>query len=114
MQAQLFDAAEARRLKREGMERVQALSEAQEWLRKAREQAYVWARTWGYVTSDDVLGGVPHPAEWGLSPNLIGVIFKEACWEPTGEDTYSQRPSTHGRRIRKWRLKPIDTATGQG
>jgi hypothetical protein len=99
----LFDAAEAQRRREFGMALAAAARPA--LLAEAKSLASRVARAQGVVTSDDVALAM---SEMGLRyedlGNAAGSVFR-GDFEWTGEVVTSERPSTHGRVIRVWRLK---------
>ena len=105
--AELFDEAESRRRKREGMQRA---ADKRRWmLDLAREHAFRLARAYGEVNADDVAAAL---AEEGrttmerLGPGA-GSIFSGKQWEFTGRRVMSKRPANHARELKVWRLSPI-------
>lgn len=98
----MSDALEAQRRRNAGMA---AAENGREWLlaqaqRCARESATVY----GTVTADDVAVWMANRGmDYSALGNAAGSVFKGMEW--TGRVVRSERPSTHGRIIRVWRLK---------
>jgi hypothetical protein len=99
MQTDLFDLAEARKQRDEGIRRV-AENNA-EFLEAARGTARLVANSKGQVTADDVRKGCP---VLPLHPNAWGAVFKGKEWEWTGQYRQSEAVSRHGGMQRIWRL----------
>jgi len=99
----LFDVAEAQARKEAGMAR--AASARASLLAIAQEHARKIAQAKVTVTSDDVADYMErHGLDYSALGNASGSVFR-GDFEWTGQVIASQRPSTHGRIIRVWRLK---------
>jgi hypothetical protein len=101
-QMELFKYMEAQARRNAGMA---AAENGREWLlAQAQRCAREAAETYGEVHADDV---AMHMSARGLDysalGNAAGSVFKGMEW--TGRVVRSERPSTHGRIIRVWRLK---------
>lgn len=97
----LFDRAESKRLKEEGMERAARRDyTTEEWLRKARQVAADIATKNGTVTINDVYRNSD------LLPmgNTTGSVFKGKAWEFVGM-TKSDRTDRHCGTISIWKLR---------
>ena len=104
MQTDLFDLAEARKQRDEGIRRV-AENNA-EFLEAARGTARLIAQGKGEVTADDVRKGCP------LAPihhNAWGAVFKTKEFEWTGRFAQSALVQGHGNLQRIWRLSKPTT-----
>lgn len=100
----LFDHAEAERRKEEGMARAAAART--EALGLAKDFALSLAEHLGDITSDDVALAMEAAGfNYEALGNAAGSVFR-GRFEWTGKTTVSARPSTHGRIIRVWRIKP--------
>lgn len=99
---ELFNYMEAQRRRNAGLA---AAENGREWLlaqaqRLARESCDIN----GEATSDDVaMMMASRGLDYGALGNAAGSVFKGMEW--TGRVVRSERPSTHGRIIRVWRLK---------
>lgn len=100
----LFDVAEAQARKESGMARAASARPA--LLATAISHARRVAAQHGRVTSDDVAFCMAMQGlDYSALGNASGSVFR-TDFEWTGEVVSSKRPSTHGRVIRVWRLKP--------
>lgn len=100
----LFDLAVALARKEEGM--AKAASAKPALLSAAQDCARRIARMRGTVTADDVaemLDGMG--IDYAMLGNAAGSVFR-GSFEFTGQVVQSRRPTTHGRAIKVWRLKP--------
>ena len=100
-QSELFDLAEARRLRDEG-KRIAAENRI-EPLELARDIAVELGERFGRVNIDMVMRVLikEHGIE-SLGP-AAGSVFRGPAWEFTGKLIQSQRIVNHGRLIRVWR-----------
>lgn len=98
-----LDLDQARQLRDEGIRRVTMGSE--EFLKKAREIARVFAREAGEVTSDDVRRVLEAEGIEARHPNSWGGVFKHDDFEFTGRYRQSTIVSRHAAIIRVWQLK---------
>lgn len=99
----LFDAAEAKRRKHEGM--TAAADARHQLLTHAQAIARRVATDLGNVTSDDVaLVMQRRGLQYADLGNAAGSVFR-TDFEWTGKVIPSARVSTHGRMIKVWRLK---------
>lgn len=73
-----------------------------EYLDSARWTARKLLNKQSYVTTDDIWAVCPPPKV--LNPKIMGSIFQDRDFESIGF-TYTRRPSSHGRPIRKFRMK---------
>ena len=96
----LFDVAEARRLRDRGMD-IAASYPNDAWLTTARAVAEMLASKHGEVTIDDVIKHCPRPAN--VSPNTTGSIFKGKRWHCVGF-AQSEQTQRHAGTIRRWVL----------
>lgn len=103
----LFDLAEAERRKEVGMQT--AASRRAALLAIAQDCAFRIAMDYGFCDSDmvaEAMLALGH--NYDDLQNAAGSVFRARQkfwkWEWTGEVCKSQRPSTHSRIIRKWRL----------
>lgn len=98
----LFDAMEAQRRRNAGLA---AAENGREWLlAEARRAARNACSVYGEVHADDVaLYMESRGLDYAALGNAAGSVFKGMQW--TGRVVRSERPSTHGRIIRVWRLK---------
>jgi hypothetical protein len=99
----LFDAAEAERLKLHG--KAVAAQSRSELLGLARVYALMLVRRNGTVHADDVAGAMANDGlNYADLGNAAGSVF-DCSFQWTGQVIRSLRPSTHGRIVRVWRLK---------
>jgi hypothetical protein len=99
----LFDHAQAQLRKEEGMQK--AASAKSGLLAVAQTHAVRIAKNLGTVNSDQVAQSMAdHGFRYEELQNASGSVFR-GDFEWTGQVTASQRPSTHGRMIKVWRLK---------
>ena len=73
------------------------------FLMTARAEATTIYLRQGFVTTDDIRKELPPPRG---CPNIMGAIFQRNLWEVIGFEI-SKRPSSHGRRILKYRPREI-------
>ena len=99
-QSDLFNAAEARKQRDEGMQRA-AVNRA-DALARARRMALDLGRTYGAITADDVHAALEQQDRDALG-NAAGSVFKSDAWEWRGEWRPSERVTNHGRYVRVWR-----------
>lgn len=92
----LFSAATARQRRDAGMDLAAGRENAQAWLLKARDCAYVMAVMGREVSADDVLSWCPRPSD--VHPNATGSIFRDKRFKLIGYRT-SKKVSAHARRI---------------
>ena len=99
----LFDLAEAQRLKEEGM--ASAAANKHDLLKHARHVAKQIAmlRDSRTVTADDVSRAFAREGITDSLANAAGSIFRGKDWEFTGERVNSQRKTNHSREIKVWR-----------
>jgi len=99
----LFDLAEAQRLKEEGM--ASAAANKHDLLNHARHVAKQIAmlRDSRTVTADDVSRAFVKEGITDSLGNAAGSIFRGKDWEFTGERVNSQRKTNHSREIKVWR-----------
>lgn len=98
----LFDAAEARRRRDQGVAAVLSYP-ADEWGEEARKFAIAYARENGTVTSDDVHQYRPMPP--GIHRNAMGAVFSKVKeLVPVGMMA-SNRVESHARRILIYKSK---------
>jgi hypothetical protein len=98
----MSDALEAQRRRNAGLA---AAENGREWLLdQAQRCARQACSAFGEVTSDDVASFMSaRGLDYSALGNAAGSVFKGMAW--TGRVVRSERPSTHGRIIRVWRLK---------
>ena len=103
MTMDLFDLAEAQRLKEEGM--ASAAANKHDLLKHARHVAKQIAmlRDSRTVTADDVSRAFAREGVTDSLGNAAGSIFRGKDWEFTGERVNSQRKTNHSREIKVWR-----------
>ena len=103
MTMDLFDLAEAKRLKEEGM--ASAAANKHDLLKHARHVAKQIAmlRDSRTVTADDVSRAFAREGITDSLGNAAGSIFRGSDWEFTGERINSQRKTNHSREIKVWR-----------
>ena len=97
-----FDATEGRRLKKEGIDRVESHNER--FVDLVRRRAAVIAQQHGQVTVDNLRVWA---AGRGLSPhhpNAWGAVFKGSRWQRIGTCN-STWPASHARMISIWQLR---------
>lgn len=98
----MSDALEAQRRRNAGMA---AAENGREWLlAQAQRCARHAAQVYGTVHADDVAIWMANRGmDYSALGNAAGSVFRGMEW--TGQVVRSERPSTHGRIIRVWRLK---------
>jgi len=103
MTMDLFDLAEAQRLKEEGME--SAAANKHDLLKYARHVAKQIAMLSAsrIVTADDVSRAFAKEGITDSLGNAAGSIFKGKDWEFTGQRIKSARKTNHSREIKVWR-----------
>lgn len=102
----LFDLAEGRVRRDEGITRAIRPDDRQRWMEEARAVARRIARERGRVTADDVVRwhverGTDLTARLGPA---LGGLFRGAEWEWTGQFMQSAQVRNHARLQRVWRL----------
>lgn len=99
---ELFNYMEAQRRRNAGMA---AAENGRAWLlAQAQRCARHAAQVYGTVHADDVAIWMANRGmDYSALGNAAGSVFKGMEW--TGQVVRSERPSTHGRIIRVWRLK---------
>ena len=99
---ELFNYMEAQARRNAGMAGAE---NGREWLlAQAQQCARQACSAFGEVTSDDVASFMSaRGLDYSALGNAAGSVFKGMEW--TGRIVRSERPSTHGRIIRVWRLK---------
>ena len=99
-QRSLFDAAESRRRRDEGIARAAEGREG--WLARARVVAVAIASHQGTASADDLRAyGLETPPN--TSPNIWGSIFNDKRFV-FDHYVHSTRPAAHSNLIRAWRL----------
>jgi hypothetical protein len=98
----IIEAMEAERRKLAGQA---AAENGREWLlAQAQRCARQAASVYGTVHADDVAIWMANRGmDYSALGNARGSVFKGMEW--TGQVVRSERPSTHGRILRVWRLK---------
>jgi len=101
----LFDLAEAQRLRDTGINAATEPAHRREMLHYAREIARRICLQAGKATSDDVAeamhaDGIPYDA----LGNAAGAVFKDKMFVATGEYRQSTRIASHARIVRVWKL----------
>jgi len=104
-QPNIFDFAEAKRLKERGM--ATAAKSRNELLNVARECAIWYAKEFHGTCSADDVAKVMNYRGYNYSDlgNAAGSIFKASDWNFTGSYVKSKKVSAHARDIKVWRLK---------
>ena len=99
-QADLFDLVEGRRLRNDGIDRVE--THYPDYLDRARVAAKEHAVRYGRVDINDVrkIVGSPPP---GVHHNIMGAVFHESCWRVIGM-TQVRHPAGHARRVLVYEL----------
>ena len=97
----LFNAAESKRLKEQGMA-ISASYPNDTWLLKAQATAQLLAAKFGETDSDEVQKICPRPDS--VHPNATGSIFSGNKWMCVGRKK-TAKVSGHAREIKIWALR---------
>ena len=99
----LFDTAESRRRKREGMELAANARKSE--LDLAREVAIHLARAYGEVHADMVIAYLHEHHGISTLGNAAGSLFRDARFVWTGGRIKSSRKHAHRNELKVWRLR---------
>lgn len=99
----LFDGPSGAELKEQAMRQMEG-GKGADWLETARDRlaAFCRERPGIEVTSDDVHRLTPKPEY--LHDNILGAVFRDRRFEPTGQWKQTSRPSGRARAVRLYRL----------
>jgi hypothetical protein len=99
-----FDAVEGQRLKRKGLERVEAKNAR--FIEKMRAYAREWSHHFSYVTTDDLRKYSEGAGLYPTHHNAWGAIFKQKGWMVIGRQP-SKLAGNHGRYINVYRWEGV-------